>query len=119
MDKLDIIFNKQKEFQKKMNIFKLIKNEKDKQLYINQNILAIMEEVIEALRKTPYKNPNYVKFGWKKNQLWDIEKFKIEIIDIFHFLINLCLIVNISSEDFFNIFCEKNNINTERQKNNY
>jgi len=119
MDKLDIMFSMQKKLQDSLGIFEKIKNEEDKQAYINQMLLACFEEVTEIMKKTAYKNPEYVKFGWKKNQKWNLEVFKIEIVDLFHFMMNLCLATNITADEFYKIYCEKNLENYERQKRGY
>lgn len=119
MFKLEKMFEIQKTLQERLGIFEKIKDEKDKQEFINQMLLAIFEETVEIMKKTAYKNPNFVKFGWKKNQQWDVEVFKIEIVDLWHFLMNLCLITGFTPEEFYKIYCEKNKINHERQDNGY
>ena len=119
MDKLNEMFNIQKKLQVKLRVYDKIKNKSDKQQYVNQMLLAIFEETVEVMRKTSYKNPKFVKFGWKKNQKWDNNKFKEEIIDLWHFLINLCLICGMDSDEFFKIYLSKNEENFKRQKNNY
>lgn len=117
--KLDKMFDIQKSFQDRLKTFDKIEDDGDKQEFINQNILALVEESVEIMRCTPYKNPNYVKFGWKKNQEWDINLYKDEIVDLFHFLMNLCLVVGMNSTEFFEIYCKKNKVNFKRQDDGY
>lgn len=119
MDKLDMMFKKQKELQERLGTFKKIKTVKDKQAFINQMGIAIVEEAIEILRATPYKNPSFVKFGWKKNQTMNKSLFKEEIVDLWHFLINMAMIAEMGPNEFFSIYCKKNKINFIRQKNKY
>ena len=77
MDKLDKIFMKQTELQKLLgNIVKINSSPKMKQQYINQMILALHEEAVEIMQESPYKNPKYVPFGWKKTQVHNNENFK-------------------------------------------
>ncbi len=120
MDKLDIIYNEQYKFQKNFGILKKInKSSAMKQQYINQMILALHEEAVEIMRESPYKNPNYVPFGWKKEQKFNIEKFKEEIIDIIHFVINLCIVVDMKPQEIYDKYLNKNKENHQRQKDNY
>lgn len=116
MKELEELFYLQIKFQESMGItFPRWKNDiSDKyniELIKNQ-ILALYDEVGEALREVPWK-------PWKVNQEFNINKFKMELIDIFHFLINLFLLVNMDSEEVINLFKIKNEINRKRQKNGY
>lgn len=119
-DKLNIVFNIQYKLQEYLGIYKKIKNNKSmRQQYINQMILALHEESVEIMKETAYKNPNLVPFGWKKNQFENTEKFKEEIIDIFHFIINLSIISGMDAEELFKRYINKNKENIKRQKINY
>ena len=74
MDKLEHIFYLQFKLQKKLGVIKQIKNDSDKQQFINLNILAIFEEAVEIIKESAYKNPKVIKFGWKKGQKHLINK---------------------------------------------
>ena len=119
MDKLDRMFEIQNALQDRLGTWKKIENESDKQQFVNQMILAVVEEAIETLKKSPYKNPSFVKFGWKTTQVWDEKMFKMELIDIFHFIMNLSLAVGMNADEFFQVYCDKNKENHERQDNGY
>lgn len=116
---LDLIFKYQKELQESLGIYDKIENDSDKQQYINQNILALHEEAVEIMRETAYKNPEFVKFGWKKGQTFNEEKFKEEIIDLMHFLVNLAIISGMDSYEFFDRYVNKNKENHKRQEDGY
>lgn len=118
IDKLDKIFEKQKELQAKLGNLPLI-SYKDRQEYININILSCLDELSEVLRETQWKNPNVIKFGWKKAQEFNLDNYRKELIDLFHFFINLCLAGGIDSKMLFKMYIEKNEVNHERQKENY
>ena len=115
------MFEKQQELQEKLGIWKKIEADppQAKQAFINQMILACQEELVEIMRETPYKNPEYVPFGWKKGQIGDPEKFKDEIIDLWHFVMNLALVSGMNANEFYLRYCKKNTINLHRQKINY
>lgn len=114
-DKLEHMFELQRGFQNKIGTFDKIRSPQDKQQFVNQMILALVEESIEIMRETAYKNPKYVKFGWKETQVWDEEKMKEEIVDLWHFLMNLSFMAGMNAEEFYTIYCRKNGINHDRQ----
>lgn len=117
---LKLMFDKQKEFQTKLGNIKKIKEcDSWKQEFVNQMILACHEEIVEIMRESAYKNPDFVEFGWKKTQIWNEQKFKEEIIDLWHFVMNLCIAVHLEPEEFFKIYCDKNKINFNRQNEGY
>jgi dimeric dUTPase (all-alpha-NTP-PPase superfamily) len=82
------------------------------QPYINIMSLALIDEVMEAVRETPWK-------PWKKQQGFDEENFKKELIDCQHFLFNLMIAAGMSAAEIHGMFMEKNNENHSRQDNNY
>ena len=82
-------------------------------------ILALHEEAVEIMRESSYKNPDYVPFGWKKEQKSNNEKFKEEIVDILHFVVNLCLVSGMDSSELHQRYLNKNKENHLRQDNGY
>jgi len=116
MDKLEQLFELQKDFQillgnyipiGKSCITDLINIE-----LIKNQILALYDEIGEALNEVPWK-------PWKINQEFNVSKFRMELIDVFHFLINLFLLSGIQAQDVFKLFVSKNKINVRRQRNGY
>lgn len=119
-DYLEQIYSKQFELQKKLGtIDKFKESPAMRQQYINQMILALHEEAVEIMRETAYKNPDYVPFGWKKHQEYNEEKFKEEIIDIIHFVLNLCIVAGMGPDEIYNKFMEKNKENGKRKDDGY
>jgi dimeric dUTPase (all-alpha-NTP-PPase superfamily) len=89
------------------------------QQFTNQMILALVEESVEIMRETAYKNPTFVPFGWKQGQTYNREAMLGEIVDLWHFMMNLCIAHGFTAEDFYKSYCSKNGINHERQENGY
>jgi len=113
---LEYLFKLQEKFQELIGneipyIKDYINNPINIELIKNQ-ILALYDEVGEALREVPWK-------PWKLNQKFNVKKFRIELIDIFHFLINLFLLSGMNSRQVINLFKNKNKINVNRQQNGY
>lgn len=119
MDRLSKMFELQDALQERLGTWKKIKEEGTKQQFINQMLLAVVEETVEIMRETPYKNPSAVPYGWKKGQIGDREKYLSECVDLFHFLMNLVLAEGFTAEDFYEAYCMKNNLNHVRQDNAY
>jgi hypothetical protein len=110
MDRLEDIFLRQVGFQYKTGNFPLVTPD-ERQKFISEQILALIVEAGEAIQETQWKS-------WKKMQVFNKEKFKEEIIDCWHFLINISLTV-MTADEFYDLFVNKNEINIERQKNKY
>lgn len=117
MTDLKKIFEKQLKLQKKLGYSK--KELKFNQEYINLNLLACYDELGEIQRETAWKNPTYIKYGWKKGQDFNMENYKEEIIDLFHFIINLCISANMDHKELLERYLNKNKINQNRKKGGY
>lgn len=118
-DKLENMFEYQKQLQNRLNVYGRTTTLASKQQYINQMILALHEEAVEIMRETAYKNPDYVPFGWKQGQLFNEVKFKEEIIDIMHFVLNLAIISGMTADEFYARYINKNKENHDRQEQGY
>ena len=119
MNPLEHIHHLQNELQKRLGTWDKIKNDSDRQQFVNQNLLAIFEETVEVMRCTAYKNSDVMPFGWKKTQLWNKEEFLKELVDLDHFITNLYLVGGFTWEDRYKAYCSKNGVNHERQDKNY
>jgi dimeric dUTPase (all-alpha-NTP-PPase superfamily) len=120
MDKLELMFQKQIELQIKLNGYeRIFSSPKMTQSFINQMILAAIEELIEIMRETPYKHPDFTDFGWKKGQQMNEENFKKEIADLMHFVLNLCIAAKMDANELFSLYIDKNSINKQRKQEGY
>src|SRR6185437_3199402 len=119
-DKLDMLFNKQNELFKK-NINNNHKN-KMNNLYDTEEPFegyrifmlssALIHEAIELQRETNWK-------WWKKTDQLNENKIQEEIIDLWHFLIQISIEVGLDSETVVEKYIEKNLKNIKRQENDY
>jgi NTP pyrophosphatase (non-canonical NTP hydrolase) len=113
-DKLDQLFSLQTALQlhfghnfHTMDLPKLIE-------YIRWNILALEDELHEALGETYWKPWADMPPGFK-----DKNRYIGEIADVMHHLINLCLAAGMSSDDLMAAFEKKNRRNHERIEEGY
>lgn len=116
VNKLERLFELQKQFQESIGIeIPYIKNFVINPINIElivKQILALYSEVGEVLAEIPWK-------PWKQNQDFNVSKFRMELIDCFHFLINLFLLSGMDTSDVYDLFQKKNQINRRRQKDGY
>jgi len=118
-DRLTMMFEMQFNLQTKLKTFEKAKTSPVmKQMFIDKMLLAIHEEAVEIARETMSKHVN-MPFGWKRDVSINDDKYKKEIIDLWHFTMNLWMIVGGTDQEFFEMYLDKNNINHERQEKGY
>ena len=71
--------------------------------------LALIDEVMEALRNTPWK-------PWSKRVSWDWDELYGELVDVFTFFVELCLLSGLSPEELEKAYLKKAEVNKERQE---
>jgi len=108
-DKLDTIFKLQKNLEKMMN---LDRYPKDTQGKISALCTAIIHEAVELQRNTDWK-------WWKKPTPFDEAEAREELIDIWHFVIQASLELNMTPDDILKEYQKKNQINKQRQIDGY
>ena len=83
------------------------------QARIRELIRRTTDELSEAshtLKNSPWK---------KSHVLTDETHFMEEVADSFHFFIELCIAVGLSSEDLYKLYFKKSEVNIFRQESNY
>ncbi len=84
----------------------------EKMNWIRWNVLALEDELHEALAETGWK-------PWAKSQHINRDAYVSELVDAFHFLMNLMLIVDCDADEFLKKYFEKRGINQARQAAGY
>ena len=80
--------------------------------WIRWNMLALEDELHEALAEVGWK-------PWAKSKHINRDAFISELVDAFHFLMNLMLIVDCDADEFLAKYFEKRGINAARQAAGY
>lgn len=109
MDKLESLFSLQKGLSEMMNLDRYPKDVEGK---ISALCAAIIHEAVELQRTTNWK-------WWKKPTPFNVEEAKEELIDIWHFVVQASLELNLTPDDILEEYKRKNEINRNRQKNGY
>lgn len=84
----------------------------DQMEWVRWNVLALQDELHEALAETGWK-------PWAKSKHINRDAYVSELVDAFHFLMNLMLVVNCDADEFLAKYFEKRGINIERQAAGY
>lgn len=108
-DRLDTIFKLQKGLSEMM---KLDRYPKDSEGRVSALCTAIMHEAVELQRTTNWK-------WWKTPSKFNEEEAREELIDIWHFVVQASLELNLTPDDIVAEYKKKNEINRERQRNGY
>jgi len=108
-DKLDSIFSLQKGLADMMNLDRYPKDAEGK---VSALCTAIIHEAIELQRTTNWK-------WWKIPTAFNEVEAREELIDIWHFVIQASLELNLTPDDILKEYERKNEINRQRQKDCY
>ncbi len=73
---------------------------------------AMSQEIAELTDSVPWK-------WWAKYQKFDEQNARVEVVDLFHFLISLAQVLGMSAEDVFQAYVRKNAVNFQRQDSGY
>ncbi|MCK5707075.1 MAG: dUTPase [Candidatus Aureabacteria bacterium] len=111
-DQLQAMFKMQKELNKRIGVDTDSMNMEEKQKWILNYCRAMSQEISELIDSVPWK-------WWAKYQKFDEQNIKVEIIDIFHFLISAAQVVGLDADDVHRIYMQKNKVNFERQESGY
>jgi len=105
-DRLDSIFALQKGLADMMNLDRYPTDVEGK---VAALCTAIIHEAVELQRITNWK-------WWKKPTQFNEAEAREELIDIWHFVVQASLELNLSPEDILEQYKRKNQINRDRQK---
>jgi dimeric dUTPase (all-alpha-NTP-PPase superfamily) len=79
---------------------------------IRDNVLACTDELHEALAETGWK-------PWASSNHLNVEAFKSELVDAWHFFMNLMLHSGMTADDLYQGYVAKNRKNIQRQAEGY
>lgn len=108
-DRLQTIFKLQKGLAEMMN---LDRYPKDSENRVSALCTAIIHEAVELQRTTNWK-------WWKTPTSFNEADAREELIDIWHFVVQASLELNLTPDDIVEEYKKKNEINRERQRTGY
>ena len=87
-------------------------NDDERSKWILNYVRAMQQELAELTDSVPWK-------WWAKYQEFDKQNAKVEIVDLFHFLISLAQVMGMDAGDIHDAYLKKNKVNHDRQNSGY
>jgi len=111
-DQLRELFRMQKALNERIGVRTDGMSEADQTQWVLNYCRAMTQEIAELTDSVPWK-------WWAKYQKLDAQNTRVEVEDLFHFLISLAQVLGLSAEDVFAAYVKKNEVNFKRQESGY
>ncbi len=111
-DQLRELFRMQKSLNERIGVVTDGMTEEDKTKWVLNYCRAMSQEIAELTDSVPWK-------WWAKYQRFDAQNARVEVVDLFHFLISLAQVLGMSADDVFQAYVKKNEVNFRRQETGY
>lgn len=111
-DQLRELFRMQRALNERIGVFTDRMDEAEKTKWVLNYCRACSQELAELTDSVPWK-------WWAKYQKFDEQNARVEIVDLFHFLISLAQVMGMSADDLFQAYLKKNEVNLKRQETGY
>lgn len=112
MDKLEEIFRLQAELNQRVGVDTTSLPEEKQPEWVLNYTRAMQQELAELTDSVPWK-------WWAKYQEYDKQNARVEVVDLFHFLVSLAQVLGMSAEDVYEAYLKKNKVNHSRQESGY
>jgi dimeric dUTPase (all-alpha-NTP-PPase superfamily) len=112
MDKLDSIFKMQEALNARIGVNLDHMTEAEQTQWVLNYTRAMQQELAELIDSVPWK-------WWAKYQTFDQQNARVEVVDLFHFLVSLAQTLGMSADDVFQAYEKKNQVNHARQETGY
>ena len=107
MDKLDVIFEMQNKFDADLIQRRGLSGISQAE-WIQRETLAMLSELSELIDEVNFK-------WWKNPKPVNEQAVKEELVDILHFFVSMCLKMNMSAGELYDMYILKNKENLDRQ----
>lgn len=87
-------------------------SEEEKTKWVLNYTRAMQQETAELIDSVPWK-------WWAKYQKFDEQNARVEVVDLFHFLVSLAQTLGMSADDVYQAYLKKNKVNHDRQSSGY
>jgi dimeric dUTPase (all-alpha-NTP-PPase superfamily) len=111
-DQLREMFRMQKALNERIGVHTDNMTEAQKTEWILNYCRAMNQEIAELTDSVPWK-------WWAKYQKFDSQNARVEVVDLFHFLISSAQVLGMSADDVFQAYLKKNAVNFQRQDKGY
>jgi dimeric dUTPase (all-alpha-NTP-PPase superfamily) len=111
-DKFAELFRMQQSLNDRIGVHTRGMPEEEQTRWVLNYTRAMTQEIAELTDSVPWK-------WWAKYQKFDAQNARVEVVDLFHFLISLAQVLGMSSDDVFDAYVKKNEVNFKRQEAGY
>jgi len=111
-DQLRELFRLQRALNERIGVRTEKMTDEEKTRWVLNYCRAMSQEIAELTDSVPWK-------WWARYQKFDQQNARVEVVDLFHFLISLAQVLGMSADDVFNAYVKKNEVNFQRQKAGY
>ena len=111
-DKLEMMFAMQKELNRRIGQDTDAMDDEARVEWVLNYSRALGQELAELVDSVPWK-------WWAGYQRFDKQNARVEIVDLFHFLISLAQTVGLTADEVYAAYMKKNEINFARQDSGY
>jgi len=111
-DKLEELFRLQKQLNERIGVHADRMTETERQHWLLNYCRAISQEVAELTDCVPWK-------WWAKYQTFDRQNARVEVVDLFHFVISAAQVLGLSADELFEAYTNKHRVNLQRQDSGY
>lgn len=117
MSDLQWLIDNQTTFQEELGYHFATMSDKERTAYMKEYSLHVVIELGEFLKELPYLKP-WKKYNWNNvTSRMQHEKAEEELIDLWHFALNLTIAMGMSADKVINAYARKHQINIKRQEN--
>lgn len=111
-DMLQDLFDKQMALNRRIGVNPPEMNEEERVQWVLNYTRAASQELAELIDSVPWK-------WWAKYQSFDQQNARVEVVDLFHFLISLAQVLGMDAKDVHDLYNQKNKLNFKRQDDGY
>ncbi len=111
-DMLQDLFDKQMSLNQRIGVHPQEMSEDEQVKWILNYTRAASQEMAELIDSVPWK-------WWAKYQEFDVQNAKVEVVDLFHFIISLAQVLGMDAQDVHDLYNQKNKLNFKRQDDGY
>jgi dimeric dUTPase (all-alpha-NTP-PPase superfamily) len=112
LDRLRELFRLQEALNERIGVRTAGMSEPERVQWVLNYCRALSQEIAELTDSVPWK-------WWARYQKFDEQNARVEVVDLFHFLISLAQVLGMSADDVFEAYLKKNRVNLERQHSGY
>ena len=94
-DKFEELFRMQQALNERIGVHTAGMSEEEQTKWLLNYSRAMSQEMAELIDSVPWK-------WWAKYQKFDAQNARVEVVDLFHFLISMAQVLGMSADDVYN-----------------